>query len=93
MPSMGREENTTNCSSEPSANTGCFASASTGLSNVSSENIVKCMDGPRIISSFLRQLIMSMVNGGLIHTMLCTYIAQHTNVAPPPLHQDIVSIL
>ena len=29
----------------------------------------------------------------LIHTTLCTYIAQPTNIAPRPLHQDIVSIL
>ena len=75
MPSMGREENITNCSSEPSASTGCFASASTGLSNVSSENIASAwMDQENHI--ILSQSVDN-VNGALIHTMLCTYIAQH----------------
>ena len=69
---------------------GCFALDSTGLLN---EKIALHGWNHIMLSLLSADNNVNGVNGPLIHTTLCTYIAQPTNIAPRPLHQDIVSIL
>ena len=71
----------------------CFALDSTGLLNVLYQIITLHGWNHIMLSRLSADDNVNGVNGALIHTTLCTYIAQPTNIAPRPLHQDIVSIL